>query len=304
LFLIESGDIVSPEDYTYMTKFLLDTTGLSLGENKEYLLEARLVPIAQSRGVNGIEGLVLSLKSQLDQNLKKEIMEAMTTNESSFFRDKRPFEEFKTSIMPDLIAERKLTKKLRIWCAACSNGQEPYSIVMALRESFPELIDWNIQIVGTDLCTKALNRAEAGVYSQFEVQRGLPVQLLMKYFEQCEQGWKFSSDLGVTFQWKHLNLLEDFKHLGMFDVVFCRNVLIYFELDLKKNILDRVKNQMNSSAALLLGAAETVLGISESYSKLPDCLSAIYRVAGQAACAKQGVASFGAVLPIPSMGTS
>jgi len=272
---------VSPEDYTYITKYLLDTTGLSLGENKEYLLEARLIPIAQSRGMNGIEDLVLSLRSQLDQSLKTEVMEAMTTNESSFFRDKRPFEEFKTSILPDLIAERKISKKLRIWCAACSNGQEPYSIVMSLRENFPELIDWNIQIVGTDLCTKALHRAEAGVYSQFEVQRGLPVQLLMKYFEQCEQGWKIKSDFDVGIQWKHLNLLEDFKHLGMFDIVFCRNVLIYFEPDLKKNILDRIRNQMNSSGVLLLGAAETVLGISDHYSKLPECQSAIYRVSGQ-----------------------
>ena len=299
MFFIESGDLVSPEDYNYITKFLLDTTGLSLGENKEYLLEARLIPLAQAHGMNGIEDLVLSLKSQLDQDLKKEVMEAMTTNESSFFRDKRPFEEFKLSIMPDLIAERKLTKKLRIWCAACSNGQEPYSIVMALRESFPELIDWNIQIVGTDLCTKALNRAEEGVYSQFEVQRGLPVQLLMKYFEQCEEGWKINPDSGVTFQWKHLNLLEDFQHLGMFDVVFCRNVLIYFEPDLKKNILDRIRNQMNSTGALLLGAAETVLGISESYSKLPNCQSAIYRVAGQGECLKQGTTSTGAASPIP-----
>lgn len=272
---------MSPEDYSYITKFLLDTTGLSLGENKEYLLEARLIPIVQSHGMQGIEELVSKLKSQLDQDLKKEVMEAMTTNESSFFRDKRPFEEFKNSVMPDLIAERKLTKKLRIWCAACSNGQEPYSIVMTLRESFPELIDWNIQIVGTDLCTKALSRAESGVYSQFEVQRGLPVQLLMKYFEQSEQGWKFNAGSGVNIQWKHLNLLEDFKHLGMFDVVFCRNVLIYFEPDLKTDILDRVKNQMHSSGSLLLGAAETVLGLSNNYTKLTDCQSAIYRVSRQ-----------------------
>ena len=281
MFLTESGDLVSPEDYNYITKFLLDTTGLSLGENKEYLLEARLIPIAQAHGMNGIEDLALSLRSRLDRSLEQEVMEAMTTNESSFFRDKRPFEEFKNSVMPDLIAERKLTKKLRIWCAACSNGQEPYSIVMTLRESFPELIDWNIQIVGTDLCTKALSRAESGVYSQFEVQRGLPVQLLMKYFEQSEQGWKFNAGSGVNIQWKHLNLLEDFKHLGMFDIVFCRNVLIYFEPDLKRNILDRVRDQMNSSGVLLLGAAETVLGISDHYSKLSGCQSAIYQVGGK-----------------------
>ncbi|MFH1301267.1 MAG: protein-glutamate O-methyltransferase CheR [Planctomycetota bacterium] len=279
---------MSPEDYKYITKFLLDTTGLSLGENKEYLLEARLIPIAQAHGMNGIQDLVLSLRSRLDKNLEKEIMEAMTTNESSFFRDRRPFDELKTAILPDIIADRKMTQKLRIWCAACSNGQEPYSIVMVLREHFPELANWNIQIMATDLCTKALNRAEMGVYSQFEVQRGLPVQLLMKYFEQCEQGWKIKKDSGVSIQWKHLNLLEDFQHLGMFDIVFCRNVLIYFEPEMKRNILDRVRNQMNASGVLLLGAAETVLGISDSYSKLSGCQSAIYQVAGHTRV-KQGV---------------
>lgn len=282
MFLIESGDLVSPEDYKYITNFLLETTGLSLGENKEYLLEARLIPLAQSHGMNGIEDLALSLKSRLDKNLEKDVMEAMTTNESSFFRDRRPFDELKAEILPNLIAERKTTQKLRIWSSACSNGQEAYSIVMTLRENYPELADWNIQIVGTDLCSKALTRAETGVYSQFEVQRGLPVQLLMKYFEQNEQGWKMKEDPGISMQWKHLNLLEDFQHLGMFDLVFCRNVLIYFEPDVKKDILDRISKQMNSSGTLLLGAAETVLGISDRYAKLPDCKSAIYSLAGRA----------------------
>lgn len=272
---------MSPEDYKYITDFLLETTGLSLGENKEYLLEARLIPLAQTHGMNSIQDLVLSLRSGIDPTLRQDIMEAMTTNESSFFRDRRPFDELKNSILPDIIAERSTTQKLRIWCSACSHGQEPYSIVMTLREHFPELADWNIQIVATDLCTKALNRAEEGIYSQFEVQRGLPVQLLMKYFEQCEQGWKIKSDSGVNIQWKRLNLLEDFKHLGMFDIVFCRNVLIYFKPEMKKNILNRISEQMHSSGVLLLGAAETVLGISDNYSKLSGCQSAIYQLAGR-----------------------
>ncbi|WP_339732662.1 protein-glutamate O-methyltransferase CheR [uncultured Gimesia sp.] len=279
---------MSPEDYKYITDFLLESTGLSLGENKEYLLEARLIPLAQAHGMNGIEDLVLSLRSKIDPTLQQGVMEAMTTNESSFFRDRRPFDELKNSILPDIIAERKMTQKLRIWCSACSHGQEPYSIIMTLREHFPELADWNIQIMATDLCSKALKRAEEGVYSQFEVQRGLPVQLLMKYFEQCEQGWKIKSDSGVSIQWKHLNLLEDFKHLGMFDIVFCRNVLIYFKPEMKKNILNRVSQQMHSSGVLLLGAAETVLGISDNYSKLSGCQSAIYQLAGRNV-AKQGV---------------
>lgn len=269
---------MSPEDYNFITSFLLDTTGLSLGENKEYLLEARLVPLAQSHGMNGVEDLVLALKSSIDPSLKKDVMEAMTTNESSFFRDRRPFDELKNSILPNLIAERKATQRLRIWCSACSHGQEPYSIVMLLREHFPELANWNIQIVSTDLCSKALDRARGGIYSQFEVQRGLPVQLLMKHFDQCEQGWQIKPELGAGIQWKHLNLLEDFQHLGMFDIVFCRNVLIYFKPETKKDILDRISRQMSSAGVLLLGAAETVLGISDNYTKLPECQSAIYRL--------------------------
>ncbi|QDT27029.1 CheR family methyltransferase [Gimesia panareensis] len=270
---------MSPEDYNFITSFLLDTTGLSLGENKEYLLEARLVPLAQSHGMNGIEDLVLALQSSIDPSLKKDVMEAMTTNESSFFRDRRPFDELKNNILPSLIAERQTTQRLRIWCSACSHGQEPYSIVMLIREHFPELANWNIQIVATDLCTKALDRAQGGIYSQFEVQRGLPVQLLMKHFDQCEQGWQIKSELGSGIQWKHLNLLEDFQHLGMFDIVFCRNVLIYFKPDTKKHILDRISRQMSSSGVLLLGAAETVLGISDNYSKMSECQSAIYQLA-------------------------
>lgn len=287
MFFIESGDLVSPEDYKFLTNYLLETTGLSLGENKEYLLEARLVPIAQSHEMNGIQDLIQKLRGRLDKDLEKEVMEAMTTNESSFFRDRRPFDELKSVVIPDILADRKMNQRLRIWCSACSNGQEPYSIIMMLRENFPELANWDIQIVATDLCTKALNRAEEGVYSQFEVQRGLPVQLLMKYFEQCETGWKIKSDLGVKIQWKHLNLLEDFQHLGMFDIIFCRNVLIYFEPDVKKDILDRASQQMNSTGALLLGAAETVLGISDKYAKQPECQSAIYQLAGRA-LANQG----------------
>jgi len=281
LFFIESGDVVSPEDYNFITSFLLDTTGLSLGENKEYLLEARLIPLAQSHGMNGVEDLVLALKSRIDPSLEKDVMEAMTTNESSFFRDRRPFDELKNSILPSVIAERQSQRKLRIWCAACSHGQEPYSIVMQIREHFPELADWNIQIVATDLCSKALERAQGGVYSQFEVQRGLPVQLLMKYFDQCEQGWKIKPEIGTGIQWKHLNLLNDFQHLGMFDIVFCRNVLIYFKPEKKKDILNRISRQMSTSGVLLLGAAETVLGISDQYSKMASCQSAIYQLAGQ-----------------------
>ncbi len=159
MFFIESGDLVSPEDYNYITKFLLETTGLSLGENKEYLLEARLEPIAKSHEMNGIQDLVRRLRSRLHKDLEQEVMEAMTTNESSFFRDRRPFDELKSLILPEIIAERKTSQKLRIWCSACSNGQEPYSIIMMLRENFPELANWDIQIVATDLCTKALKRA-------------------------------------------------------------------------------------------------------------------------------------------------
>ena len=263
-------------EYEYLSSFLLGTSGLSLGDGKEYLLEARLIPLAQSLGLDGIPQLVTELRKGQDPRVACAVTEAMTTNETSFFRDKVPFEELRTQLLPSLIEARRTSRSLRIWCAAAATGQEPYSIEMVLNEDFPELKSWNVEIIATDLDTCALSRSEAGIYSQFEVQRGLPVKLLMKYFEQCETGWRINDVLRNRIKWKQLNLLNDFSVLGTFDIVFCRNVLIYFQNETKSDILNRIAPRTRSDGFLYLGAAETVLGISDAFQRFKDCKSAVY----------------------------
>jgi chemotaxis protein methyltransferase CheR len=250
---------------------------LSLGTGKEYLLEARLVPLAQSWGLSTIEELVKELRTRNDERLHSAVVEAMTTNETSFYRDKIPFEELKASILPDLLETRKISRQLRIWCAAASTGQEPYSTLMLLADSFPQLKDWKVELVATDIDRTALGRCEQGIYSQFEVQRGLPIQLLMKYFEQTDLGWKIKDDVRKRVAWKQLNLLDNFSHLGSFDIIFCRNVLIYFQNQTKKDILDRIAKQLRPDGYLYLGAAETVLGISTAFNRNKAFKSAVYQ---------------------------
>jgi chemotaxis protein methyltransferase CheR len=268
--------MISPTDYTYLSQYLLQKSGLALGAGKDYLLEARLVPLAQSWGLQGIDDLVREMKKGSHQRLNTAVVEAMTTNETLFFRDKTPFDELKDTLLPSLLANRQTTRRLRIWCAAASTGQEPYTLAMVLREHFPKLSDWTLEIVGTDLSSHALKRAEEAVYTQFEVQRGLPIQFLMKYFEQAPTGWRVRNELRQLVKLQQMNLLDSFNHLGQFDIVFCRNVLIYFENPAKKLILDRMAKLLRPDGYLILGAAETVVGITDTFGRFKECKSAVY----------------------------
>lgn len=269
--------MIAGSDYEFLSAFLLKRSGLHLGPNKEYLLEARLIPVAQSWGLAGIEPLVLELRRGNNERLNSAVTEAMTTNETLFFRDKTPFDELRDVLLPPLLEARKSSGRLRIWCAAASTGQEPYSLAMLLLESFPQLQSWKIEIVGTDISRQALARAEEGVYSQFEVQRGLPIQYLVKYFEQAPNGWKIKSDVKKLIQYRSLNLLDNFAHLGQYDLIMCRNVLIYFENDIKKLILDRMSGMLRSDGYLMLGAAETVMGVTDTFDRFRNCKAAVYR---------------------------
>jgi len=194
----------------------------------------------------------------------------MTTNETFFFRDKIPFDHFRDTIMPALLAARAREKRIRIWCTAASTGQEPYSLAMALKSMGQTIAGYRIDIVATDLSGEVLERAKAGIYSQFEVQRGLPVQLLVKFFDQVGETWQLAPELRSMVQFRPLNLLNDFSVLGNFDVVFCRNVLIYFDQDNKIGVLERIARQMPEDGFLVLGAAETVIGLTESFKPLAD----------------------------------
>ena len=263
-------------DYDFISSFLHQSSGLALGAGKEYLVESRLVPLAACLGLADFNELIRELRKGGARQLQTAVTEAMTTNETSFFRDKTPFEDLKKSLIPALIKARAGVRKLRIWCAAASTGQEPYSLLMLLEEAFPELKLWQVEIVATDIAQSMIDRCREGVYSQFEVQRGLPIQQLVKYFSQVPAGWQVQPHLRQKIDWRLLNLLERFDHLGQFDIVLCRNVLIYFDVPTKKQILDRISRVVRPDSYLLLGAAETVLGICDRFERFRACTSAIY----------------------------
>jgi chemotaxis protein methyltransferase CheR len=260
---------VTPQDYDFLRKLLKERSGLDLSAEKQYLVESRLIPLARKAGLSGIADLVQKMKSGRE-TLTVEVVEAMTTNETFFFRDKIPFDHLRETVLPAMLQARANRRSLRIWSAACSTGQEPYSIAMCLKERAQELAGWRIEIVATDLSQEVLEKAKSGIYSQFEVQRGLPVQLLVKYFTQLGELWQISADIRSMVQHRQLNLLQDFSHLGKFDVIFCRNVLIYFDQDTKANIFSRVAKALEPDGMLMLGAAETVVGISDAFRPHPD----------------------------------
>jgi chemotaxis protein methyltransferase CheR len=256
-------------DYEFLRKLMKDRSGLVLSADKQYLVESRLLPVARKRGINGLGDLVQKLKSG-NESLAVEVVEAMTTNESFFYRDKIPFDHFRDTILPSLHRSRSGRKRLRIWCAAASTGQEPYSLAMCLKEMGGMFAGWRVEIIGTDLSTEVLEKAKAGLYSQFEVQRGLPIQMLVKHFAANGELWQVSAELRAMVQFRPLNLLHDFSHLGMFDVVFCRNVLIYFDQATKIGVLDRIARILEPDGYLALGAAETVVGLTESFKPLAE----------------------------------
>jgi chemotaxis protein methyltransferase CheR len=260
---------VTPLDYDYLRKLLKDRSGLILSADKQYLVESRLTPLVRKAGLASLADLVGKLKAN-NERLTIDVVEAMTTNESFFYRDKVPFDHFREAIMPSLLAARAKERRLRIWCAAASTGQEPYSLAMCLKEMKEKLAGWRIEIIGTDLSLEVLEKAKAGLYSQFEVQRGLPIQMLVKYFTQTGDTWQISPEIRAMVQYKPLNLLADFGHLGKFDVVFCRNVLIYFDQETKIGVLNRIAKMLEPDGFLVLGAAETVVGLTEAFKPMQD----------------------------------
>ena len=259
---------MTPLDYEFLRRFLKERSGLDLSSDKQYLVESRLIPLARKAGLPGIGELVQKLKSGAEP-LTSEVVEAMTTNETFFFRDKIPFDHLKEAILPALVQARASRRALRIWCAASSTGQEPYSIAMCVKE-FAALAGWRVEIVATDLSQDVLEKSKAGIYSQFEVQRGLPIQMLVKYFKQIGELWQLNADIRSMVQHRQLNLLQDFSHLGTFDVIFCRNVLIYFDQNTKVAIFERMSKMLESDGVLALGAAESVVGISDAFKPYPE----------------------------------
>lgn len=258
---------MKPTDFDFIAAMVRERSGLVLSADKTYLVESRLAPLARRDGYPSIDELVTAIKVRRDSNLIDAVVDAMTTNETFFFRDKTPFDIFEQTILPELVA-RKRGGTIRVWCAAASTGQEPYSLAMVADAMGARMGGCKLEILGTDISERCLEKAKAGVYTQFEVQRGLPVQMLLKHFKKDGDAWKIDDRLKANIRYRPMNLLDDFRGLGRFDVIFCRNVLIYFDAQTKKQVLERMSSQVEGPGYLLLGAAETVLGVTDAFKPI------------------------------------
>ncbi|MDA7948708.1 MAG: protein-glutamate O-methyltransferase CheR [Hyphomicrobiaceae bacterium] len=262
---------MTPAEFDFLRNMLKTRSGLVLGEEKRYLLESRLMPVAREAGLESLGDLAKAVMVAGAESLRTKVTQAMTINESFFYRDKTPFENFRDIMVPAMLeSQRSATRKLRIWCAAASTGQEPYSLAIEIKELEEQFRGWSTDIIGTDLSEEVLEKARAGLYSQFEVQRGLPIQLLVKYFKQTGSMWQIDSAIRSMVDYKHFNLLDDYSSLGMFDIIFCRNVLIYFDPETKQDMLARMAKRLQPDGYLVLGAAETVIGISSEFKPVAD----------------------------------
>ncbi len=247
---------------------LKEKSGLDLTLDKSYMLESRLSPVSKKWGYLSFEAMTTALQGVPDKNLVNDIVEAMTINDTAFFRDDEPFNALRDVVLPYLLKKRSAEKKIRIWCAACSSGQEPYSAALTIREKgLPA--GWKTEILGTDIASDILEQAKSAVYSQFEVQRGLPLLTLLKYFTQDDTKWVLQDDVRKMARFDYFNLMDDVKKLGTFDVIFCRNVLSFFEDKTKKKVLEKVASRLEKDGFLFLGKTETTIGLSEAFKPLP-----------------------------------
>lgn len=271
---------IARNDFEFIRELIRDRAAIVLEDGKEYLLDARLGPIARTHGHGSVSDLVSQLRSRPPDQLLDHVVEAMTTNETSFFRDITPFEVMERQLLPPLLESNRSSKTLRVWCGACSSGQEPYSIAIMLLESFPQLAEWKVEIAATDISPKMVERTRRGTYSQLEVNRGLRAPLLLKYFTR--KGVKFEVKPAVRSMVdpRVMNLIGPWTLRGPFDFVFMRNVLIYFDPTTKRRILDRVADVLSPRGYLFLGGAETTVGVHESFERLPHPKASCYRLKG------------------------
>jgi chemotaxis protein methyltransferase CheR len=269
--------MLSEVDFTFIARNVKQRSGLAITPDKAYLLETRLAALARREGHAGVQELAAAARVARDDRLIWLITDALTTHETFFFRDKTPFDLLREQIIPAVIKKKGAVSRMRIWCAAASTGQEPYSIAMLMDELRSFGRGCEAEIVATDISDRVLEKARAGVYSQFEVQRGLPIQNLAKYFEKSGEMWRINDKMRAMVRFQKHNLLDDCRHLGRFDIVLCRNVLIYFEPDQKKAALERIASNMTDDGYLLLGAAEAVTGVTDAFQPSPAARSLYQR---------------------------
>lgn len=272
------GAVLSRTDFDYLCRIVRDDSAIVLDTDKIYLVETRLLAMVRREGFDEPGAMLAVARTRSD--LRTRLVEAMTTNETSFFRDAHPFQVLRTHIIPERVAARGTDRQLNIWCAACSSGQEPYSLAMLLRENFPDLVrDWTIRIVATDLSGEMLNRARSGTFGQLEINRGLPVRYLVKYFTKSGLEWTIRHDIRGMVEFRSLNLIGPWANMPAFDIVLLRNALIYFDLDARRQILSRMKRLLRPGGWLLLGSAETTMGVDETFVRDTIGKVAVFRAA-------------------------
>ena len=260
---------ITPDDFEFVRQLLARHAAIVLEPGKEYLVEARLLPLARRAGCATTHDYVTILRAtSASFDVRQTVVEAMTIHETSFFRDWKPFETLKTSVIPKLIASRSMTRELVIWSAACSTGQEPYSLAMMIRDSFPELLGWRLKILATDVSNDVLAKARSGKFSQLEINRGLPAPLLIKHFERSGVDWVIKEEIRKLVEWKQLNLSAGWPILPSADLVLLRNVLIYFSNETRKDILGRVHRMLKADGYLLMGTGESTMNLPNAYERL------------------------------------
>ena len=259
-------------DFDLYKDLLARTSGLTLSPDKCYLLDSRLTPIAKKRGFATLDAMTLALRGIQDPGLVKDVVEAMTINETSFFRDRALFDALREEIIPHVLKKRG-KKTLRIWCAACSSGQEAYSVALLLREMKAQMKGWDIGVLASDISDSVLEQAQSGLYSQFEVQRGLPIRMLIKYFEQSTDQWQLQEDVRDMVTFQQFNLLQPMDEFQTFDIILCRNVLSYFEEPTKTDVLNRIAAQLTPEGFLLTGISET---LTSGPFKMADSRAGLY----------------------------
>lgn len=270
---------ITRAEFDFIRTLVSAKAGIVLETGKEYLVESRLTPVTQKLGLKSIGELVTRLRLEPRCGFDSHVIEAMTTNETTFFRDNAPFEALRKHMLPALIQARRTSTQLRIWCAASSTGQEPYSLAMLLAEHFPELASWDVQIVASDLSIEVLDRARAARYTQFEINRGLPIQYLMKYFEKHGSEWQLKRSIADRVEFRQINLIERWPPFLPLDMVFIRNVMIYFDVETKRQILQRIRQMLKPDGYLFLGSSETTMNLGNDFQRSEHDLAGCYRVA-------------------------
>ena len=259
--------MLAERDFEYIRDLVKDRTAIVLEPGKEYLAVTRLDPVVRRAGLGSLSELVATLREDDDPALSEQVVDALTTNETTFFRDVYPFESLRTHVLPDLIERKRLSRSLFIWSAGCSSGQEPYSVAMLMRDEFPELAGWQVSILGTDVSVAMLERARAGRYGQLEVNRGLPADLLVRYFRRTGMDWEIDASIRAMVRFQHQNLVDPWPSLPPMDLVLMRNVMIYFDVTTKQDILGRVHGVLAPHGYLLLGTSETTLHLDDTFQR-------------------------------------